>query len=139
MDAFVLAEMARQRIPGLSLAVVRAGKVVKAKGYGFADLERSEPVGPETVFKIGSVSKQFLATGIMLLAQDGKLSVDDPISKYLAGTPASWSSITTGMRKSRNLLPHLRGDTVWPVVRDETDAQRLARFRVEVESGAATR
>lgn len=78
VDAFVLAEMARQHIPGVSLAVVRAGEVVKAKGYGFADIERREPVTPETVFKIGSVSKQFLATGIMLLAQEGKLTVDDP-------------------------------------------------------------
>jgi D-alanyl-D-alanine carboxypeptidase len=104
VDAFVLAEMARIHIPGLSLAVVRAGKVVKAKGYGFADVERREPVTPETVFKIGSTSKQFLATGIMLLAQDGKLTVDDPISKHLAGTPPSWSSITV-----RHFLTHTSG------------------------------
>ena len=104
VDAFVLAEMARIHIPGLSLAVVRAGKVVKAKGYGFADVERREPVTPETVFKIGSTSKQFLATGIMLLAQEGKLTVDDPISKHLAGTPPSWSSITV-----RHFLTHTSG------------------------------
>jgi D-alanyl-D-alanine carboxypeptidase len=104
VDAFVLAEMARIHIPGLSLAVVRAGKVEKVKGYGFADVERREPVTPETVFKIGSMSKQFIATGIMLLAQDGKLALDDPISKYFAGTPASWSSITV-----RHFLSHTSG------------------------------
>jgi D-alanyl-D-alanine carboxypeptidase len=104
VDAFVLAEMARIHIPGLSLAVVRAGKVVKAKGYGLADVERGEPVTPETVFKIGSTSKQFIATGIMLLAQEGKLTVDDPISKHLPGTPPSWSSITV-----RNFLTHTSG------------------------------
>ena len=104
VDAFVAAEMARMHIPGVSMAVVRAGKVVKAKGYGFADVERREPVTPETVFKIGSVSKQFLATGIMLLAQDGKLSIDDPVSKHLAGTPDAWKGITL-----RHFLTHTSG------------------------------
>src|SRR5262245_31386931 len=78
VDRFVAAEMGRMHIPGVSLAVVRAGKVIKTEGYGMADLENGIPVTPETVFKIGSVSKQFLATGIMLLAQDGRLTVDDP-------------------------------------------------------------
>jgi D-alanyl-D-alanine carboxypeptidase len=104
VDAFVAAEMERRHIPGLSLAVISAGKVVKVKGYGFADVEHREPVTPETVFKIGSMSKQFLATGIMLLAQQGKLNVDDPISKYFAGTPSSWSAITV-----RHFLNHTSG------------------------------
>ncbi len=104
VDAFVAAEMSRMRIPGVALAVIRAGKVVKATGYGLADVERNEPVTPETVFKIGSVSKQFLATGIMLLAQDGKLSVDDPVSKHLAGTPDTWRPITL-----RHFLTHTSG------------------------------
>jgi CubicO group peptidase (beta-lactamase class C family) len=104
VDAFVAAEMARMRIPGVALAVVRAGKVVKARGYGLADVERNEPVTPETIFKIGSVSKQFLATGILLLAQDGKLSVDDPVSKHLAGTPEAWRPITL-----RHFLTHTSG------------------------------
>jgi D-alanyl-D-alanine carboxypeptidase len=104
VDAFVAAEMTRQHIPGVSIAVVRAGKIVKAKGYGFADVDQREPVTPETVFKIGSVSKQFIATGIMLLAQEGKLSVDDPVSKHLAGTPESWRPITL-----RHFLTHTSG------------------------------
>ena len=68
VDRFVTATMARAHIPGVALAVVRGGKVIKASGYGTADLEQQIPVTPQTVFKIGSVSKQFLATGIMLLA-----------------------------------------------------------------------
>jgi CubicO group peptidase (beta-lactamase class C family) len=62
VDEYVTAEMARRHIPGVALAVVRGGKVIKAQGYGRADLEHEIPVTPETVFKIGSVSKQFLAT-----------------------------------------------------------------------------
>jgi D-alanyl-D-alanine carboxypeptidase len=104
VDRFVAAEMTRRHIPGVSLAVVRGGKVIKAQGYGVADLEHDIPVTPQTVFKIGSVSKQFLATGIMLLAQDGRLSVDDPIAKYFAGTPESWQDITL-----RHFLTHTSG------------------------------
>lgn len=103
-DRYITAHMARHHVPGLSLAVVRAGKMIKAKGYGVADLEHGTPVTPETVFKIGSVSKQFLATGIMLLAQDGRLSVDDPVSKHYPGAPESWRDITL-----RHFLTHTSG------------------------------
>ena len=106
VDRYVAAELARQHIPGMSVAVLRAGKVIKAKGYGMADLENGIAVTPETVFKIGSVSKQFLATGIMLLVQDGKVGLDDPISKYLPGAPESWQGITV-----RNFLTHTSGVT----------------------------
>jgi CubicO group peptidase (beta-lactamase class C family) len=104
VDAFVTAEMARRHVPGVSLAVARKGKVIKATGYGMADLEHEIPVAPETVFKIGSVSKQFLATGIMLLVQDGKLGVDDPIAKYISDAPEAWRGITI-----RHFLTHTSG------------------------------
>jgi CubicO group peptidase (beta-lactamase class C family) len=104
VDRLVAAEMARAHIPGVSLAVVRGGKVIRAQGFGMADLEHEIPVTPQTVFKIGSVSKQFLATGIMLLAQDGRLSVDDPVAKHFPGTPESWAGITL-----RHFLTHTSG------------------------------
>jgi len=103
-DDYVKAEMARQKIPGLSLVVLKAGKTIKAAGYGVEDLKAGTPATPDTVYKIGSVSKQFIATGIMLLAQGGKLRVDDPVSKYIEETPASWSGITI-----RHLLTHTSG------------------------------
>lgn len=104
IDRFVGSEMQRQHIPGVAIAVVRAGKVVKACGYGMADLEHNVPVTPQTVFKIGSVSKQLLAAGILLLAQDGKLGIDDPISKFYADAPESWRGITV-----RHFLTHTSG------------------------------
>ena len=70
-DDFIKAQMKRQNIPGLSLVVVKDGQIIKSAGYGVADRERRIPATPETVYKIASVSKQFIATGIMLLAQDG--------------------------------------------------------------------
>jgi D-alanyl-D-alanine carboxypeptidase len=104
VDRFIAAEMARAHIPGVSLAVVRGGKVIKAEGYGSADLEHDIAVTPQTVFKIGSVSKQFLATGIMLLVQDGRIALDDPVVKYFAGAPDSWQGITL-----RHFLTHTSG------------------------------
>ena len=104
IDRLVEAEMARRHIPGVAVAVVRAGKVIDARGWGVADLEHGVPVTPQTAFKIGSVSKQFLATGIMLLQQEGKLSVDDPVAKFYPGAPAAWGGITL-----RHFLTHTSG------------------------------
>jgi len=103
-DEYIRAEMQRQKIPGLSLAVLKDGKVVKIAGYGVADRKSGAAATPETVYKIGSISKQFIATGIMLLVREGRLGIDDPVSKYLDGTPASWSGITI-----RHLLTHTSG------------------------------
>ena len=103
-DDYIKAEMLRQHIPGLSLAVVKDGKIVKAAGYGFANVKLEIPATPETVYKVGSVGKQFIATGIMLLVQDGKLDVDDPIGKFLDGTPPAWNGITI-----RHLMTHTSG------------------------------
>ncbi|HWB06776.1 MAG TPA: serine hydrolase domain-containing protein [Verrucomicrobiales bacterium] len=104
VDAEIQAEMERQHIPGLALAVVKDGKVIKAAGYGFAELEQQTKVRPETVFRISSISKQFIAAGIVLLARDGKLKLEDKVSAYLDGTPDTWKDITL-----RHLLSHTSG------------------------------
>jgi CubicO group peptidase (beta-lactamase class C family) len=104
IDDFVLAEMQRKNIPAVTIAVVKDGKVVKAKGYGMANVELNVPATTETVYKIGSVSKPIIAVGIMMLAEEGKLSLDDPVSKYLDGTPETWKGITI-----RHFLSHTSG------------------------------
>ena len=103
-DDFIRTAIQRQKIPGLSLAVIKDGKIIKAEGYGLANVTLKIPATPETVYKIGSVSKQFIATGIMLLVQEGQLRVEDPIEKYLEGTPPAWKDITI-----RHLLTHASG------------------------------
>lgn len=103
-DEFINAQLREQNIPGLALAIVKNGKVIKAEGYRYADLERKTPITPLTVLKIASVSKQFIATGIMVLVQDGKLSVADPVSKHITDVPAAWKGITI-----RHLLTHTAG------------------------------
>lgn len=105
-DEFIRAEMERQNIPGLSLAVLRNGEIVKARGYGLANIEEGIPATPTTVYKIASVSKQFIAAGIMRLVQDSMIGLDDPISEYLNDAPESWNGITI-----RHLLTHGSGLT----------------------------
>jgi CubicO group peptidase (beta-lactamase class C family) len=104
IETYVRGEMQKQRIPGLSFAVVKEGKVIQTAGLGLANVELNVAATPQTVFKIGSVSKQFLATAIMILVQDGKLALSDPVSKYLEGTPETWKDITI-----RHLLTHTSG------------------------------
>ncbi len=104
VDDYIKTEMQNQHIPGLSLAVLKNGKILKADGYGLANVELNVAAKPETVYKIGSVSKQFIATGIMLLVEEGRVSLDDKISKFLEGTPETWKNITV-----RHLLTHTSG------------------------------
>jgi CubicO group peptidase (beta-lactamase class C family) len=110
-DALVEANMQKMHIPCLSLAAVKNGEVIRAAGYGIANLETGTPAAPETVYKTASLSKQVIAAAIMLLAQDGKVSLDDKINKYLDDPPEAWSHITI-----RHLLTHTSG-----LVRDPAD------------------
>jgi CubicO group peptidase (beta-lactamase class C family)/dienelactone hydrolase len=82
IDAYVAAQVRERGYPGLSLAILREGKVVLAKGYGKRSLEEGDPVEPETMFSVGSVTKQFTCACILLLAEEGKLSVDDNVARY---------------------------------------------------------
>lgn len=104
VDRVVEGWMQDRNIPGAAIAVVRSGKAVKIKGYGLASLEFQVPVSTGSVFEIGSVSKQMTAAGILLLVQDGKLGLDDLISKHLPNTPPSWEKVTV-----RHLLTHSSG------------------------------
>lgn len=104
IDDYVAAQMSRQHIPGLSLAVLKDGKQVKMKGYGVANLELGSRATPESAYQIGSVSKQFLAAGIVLLSEEGKVGLDDSIKKYIGTAPETWQAITV-----RHLLTHTSG------------------------------
>jgi CubicO group peptidase (beta-lactamase class C family) len=104
VDEYVRAAMHDLHVPGLSLAVVRDGKVVKARSYGLASLELNRPVSRETVFEIGSLTKQFTAAAVLMLVEEGKVALDAPLSTYLGGVPPSWGGVTI-----RHLLTHSSG------------------------------
>jgi CubicO group peptidase (beta-lactamase class C family) len=90
--------------PGCALGIARDGELVHSRGYGLASVELGVPITKETVFDIGSVSKQFTAMSVVLLAQDGKLSLDDEIQKYLPEVPRYSRPVTI-----RHLLHHTSG------------------------------
>jgi len=104
VDDLLRSEMDKHQIAGLAIAVIKDGKTVKTSFHGLANLEWNVPVSADTVFEIGSITKQFTAACILLLAEDGKLSLEDKISSHLANTPPAWSNITV-----RHLLTHTSG------------------------------
>jgi CubicO group peptidase (beta-lactamase class C family) len=104
IDRFILKQVNDQKITGLSIGVIQKGKIIKARGYGYANLEHKVPATENTVFKLASVSKQIIATAIMELVQKGKLKLTDTVTKYFKGAPATWNNITI-----RNLLNHTSG------------------------------
>jgi CubicO group peptidase (beta-lactamase class C family) len=104
VDAYVRGEMQKERIPGLALGVYREGKIVKAEGYGLANIEWDVLVKVDTIFQSGSVGKQFAATAVMMLVEEGKVGLDDPVQKYFPDAPDTWKNI-----KIRNLLSHTSG------------------------------
>jgi CubicO group peptidase (beta-lactamase class C family) len=115
VDAYVAAQLREQHIPGLALAVIRDGRVVKSQGYGLANIELNVPVRPDTVFQLGSIGKQFTAAAILMLTEDGKLSLDDKITRYFPSAAPRWNAITV-----RHLLNHTSG------LADYTDDKYIA-------------
>src|SRR5258708_505361 len=95
IDRYVRTEVTRYRIPGLSLAVLRGDSVVLARGYGYANVEHRVPATDSTVYQSGSVGKQFTAAAIVMLAEQGSLSLDDSITPFLPAPPPPRRGRTT--------------------------------------------
>jgi CubicO group peptidase (beta-lactamase class C family) len=106
---YVKAEMQRQHIPGLSLLVVKSGKIIRSEGFGLSNVELQVPVKPETIFQSGSVGKQFTATAVMMLVEEGKIGLEDPLTKFFPDAPAAWKEVTV-----RELLSHTAGFGDYP-------------------------
>jgi CubicO group peptidase (beta-lactamase class C family) len=125
-----------------SVLVVDGDTVLLNKGYGMASLEWSQPNAPDVKFRLGSLTKQFTAALVLLLQQDGKLKIEDPVSKYLPEVPAAWAKITLA-----NLLGHTSGIPNFTNEKDfgawasseHTHAEELARITakpLEFEPGS---
>src|SRR5439155_4859485 len=97
--------------PGCAVGVAQRGVVVLKSGYGMADLERNVPITADTLFESGSVAKQFTAAALLLLAQQGKISLDDPLRKYLPEIPDYGAPLTI-----RHVMSHLSGLREWRVI-----------------------
>ncbi len=104
IDDVVREHMADRRIPGASIAIVTEDGVVKTSAYGTAVIQHEVPAKVDTVYEIASLTKQFTAAAVLLLCDEGKLTLDDPISRYIESAPESWRGITL-----RHLLTHTAG------------------------------
>jgi CubicO group peptidase (beta-lactamase class C family) len=127
LEAFLQRQMQERRIPGLQLAVVRNGKIVKLGAYGLANIEHSVPVTNQTVFTINSIAKAFTGVAIMQLVEERKLDIAAPLSHYLDGLPATWQAVTI-----RQLLTHTSGlpsyrDDIGKMVSNEGDDASRAK------------
>ncbi len=124
VDAWVRAELTRQHIPGATLLVARAGHILRARGYGLANVELRVPAVPATVFQSGSLGKQFTATAVMMLVQSQQLDLDDPLTRFFPDAPPAWHEVTI-----RELLSHTAGFGDYPesfdLRRDYTEEQLL--------------
>jgi CubicO group peptidase (beta-lactamase class C family) len=108
--------------PGCALSIIQNGKIIYERGFGMADLDHDIPITPATIFHVASVSKQFTATSIVLLAQRGKLSLDDEVRKYVPELPDFGPRITI-----RHLLHHTSG------LRDQWTLLGLAGWRYSLD------
>jgi CubicO group peptidase (beta-lactamase class C family) len=108
--------------PGCALSVIKDGQIVYKRGYGMADLDHDIPITPETVFHVASISKQFTAAAIILLAQEGKISLDDDVRKYITELPDFGTRITI-----RQLVHHTSG------LRDQWSLLGLAGWRYSLD------
>lgn len=104
LGTYLTRAMDERRIPGLAVAVYRAGVIIDARGLGLASVQSGAPVNPRTTFSLASLTKQFTAAGILLLAEDGRLDLDASIGRYLSNLPEEWQPIT-----ARHLLTHTSG------------------------------
>ncbi|MFM9995765.1 MAG: serine hydrolase domain-containing protein [Phycisphaerales bacterium] len=112
VDAAVAKALAEPGAAGYSIAVARAGKVILAKGYGPADVELSVPVSADSIFRIGSVTKQFTAAAVMRLVEAGTISLDATVQTYVPDFPVKQWPVTV-----RHLLTHTSG--IWSYTEDE--------------------
>lgn len=129
----LFAKWDRSDTPGAAVEVVKHGKVIYRRAFGMANIEQGRPVTPLTAFHVASLSKQFTALAILLLEQDGKLSLDDDVREYVPGFPDLGHTVrirhllnhTSGLRDQWNLLA-MAGWRMDDVIRDE-DVMNLVR------------
>lgn len=129
LNTYVQSEMRKAQIPGVAIAVLKKGRIVVAKGYGIANVEHNVPVTTKTIFQSGSLGKMFTAAVVMKEVERGRLNLNDPISKYITGFPASWRPITI-----RHLLTHTSGI---PNVGDDFDFKLEYTDDALIKSAAA--
>jgi len=118
IDVFIQNQMQKRKIPGLELAIVRHGKIIKTGYYGLANIQDSIAVSNKSVFTINSITKAFVGIAVLQLVEERKLKLNSPISEYLTDIPETWKSV-----KVQQLLSHTSGI---PDLVDEEESVMIA-------------
>ncbi len=127
LDHYIESVLAEQDIPGMSVGIFKGGEVLIAKGYGFANLELGIRTSAASLFGLGSISKQFTATAVMTMVEEGAIALDARVSELIPDLPHSWSEVTV-----RHLLTHTSGikEEVWEGGIYEFDQREHDQFDV---------
>ncbi|MFZ1799093.1 MAG: serine hydrolase [Chitinophagaceae bacterium] len=123
IDIFLKNEMQNKGIPGLQLAIVQNGKIIKTGNYGLSNVQDSIPVDSRTLFTINSITKAFTGIAVMQLVEAGKLNLSSPVSDYLSNLPDSWKPVTI-----QQLLSHTSGI---PDIVDEEEAVLISPYGLQ--------
>lgn len=126
VDEYLKTQMQKNHIPGLAVAIIRHGRMVKLQGYGQANLEWNSLATANTAFQLASSTKPITGTALMLLVQEGKIALDDKISKYLPDAPVAWQNITV-----RNLVTHSSG------LKDDLGPHKIVTVEDAVKAASA--
>ncbi|MFW6140845.1 MAG: serine hydrolase domain-containing protein [Acidobacteriota bacterium] len=133
IDDYILDQMQKQNIPGLTLGIIKNGKIVKIKAYGLASIELDVPATTETVYQLASTTKSFTICSIQKLYEEGKLDLNDKISKFLPDLPKAWENITI-----QHCISHSSGlpdffENSWTVPEENTRREVLNKvFKKEL-------
>ena len=104
VDAFIQRQMAARHVPGVSVAVIKDGRVVLQRGYGLANVEHEVPATEQTMYQLASVTKAFTATAVLMLVEEGKLTLQTPLGTLMPDVPEAWAAVTVSQ-----LLTHTSG------------------------------
>lgn len=137
IDLFLRTKMEKLHIPGLQLAIVQNGKVIKQNNYGLADIENSVSVTDKSMFAINSCTKAFVGVAVLQLEEEGKLNSNDAISKYLDDLPEAWKNLTikqlfshiSGLPNSIDLAENFLGDS------EESSWEKVKTLPMEFKTG----
>ncbi len=129
LDDIVKKEMETFHISGIAVGIIKDGKLIDKRGYGLANRETCTPVDSNTVFRVASMSKQFCAAAVLMLVDEGKIKLEEPVKTYLPEVPAEWAEI-----KVRHCLNHTSGipditTTRWNLTKDYTEAEFFELFK----------
>ncbi|MCJ0742702.1 serine hydrolase [Pedobacter montanisoli] len=136
LDQYIKNIMQERRIPGLQLAIIQHGKIVKLQQYGLANIQDSISVNQHTLFPINSITKAFVGVAVMQLVEQGKLDLEKPVSAYLDSLPGAWQAVKIKQLLSHQSgLPEIFGDEPVPEGEEKTAWKNVQTMPMQFKPG----